>query len=216
MSDEDDTTRASYNRVAAEYAQRFSDELDHKPVERALLDAFAANTAGQICDLGCGPGQAAAYLHARGAEVVGVDLSEAMIEQARRLHPEIRFLRADMRALPFADGSLAGIVALYSLIHLAPAEIPATLLELRRVLRPGGALLVGFHVGDETRHLDEWWGEPVTLDFHFFTIHAMRDWLTEAGFALLDLTQRKPYPDIEAQTRRAYLLASAPHEDVPM
>lgn len=214
MSDEDDTTRVSYNRVAAEYAQRFSDELDHKPVERALLDAFAASTAGQICDLGCGPGQAAAYLHARGAEVVGVDLSEAMIEQARRLHPEIRFLRADMRALPFADGSLAGIVALYSLIHLAPAEIPATLLELRRVLWPGGALLVGFHVGDETRHLDEWWGEPVTLDFHFFTIHAMRDWLTEAGFTLLDLTQREPYPDIEAQTRRAYLLASAPHEDV--
>ncbi len=210
MPDEDDTTRASYNRVAGEYAQRFGDELAHKPLERGLLDAFAANATGLICDLGCGPGQAAAYLHARGAEVVGVDLSEAMIAQARRLHPAIRFMQADMRTLPFADASLAGVVALYSLIHLPPIEIPAALLELRRALRPGGALLVGFHIGDETRHLDEWWGEAVNLDFHFFTTQAMLGWLTAAGFTPRELTQREPYPDIEVQTQRAYMLASAP------
>jgi SAM-dependent methyltransferase len=210
MPDQDDTTRASYNRVAGEYALRFGDELAHKPLERSLLDAFAASVTGLICDLGCGPGQAAAYLHARGAEVVGVDLSEAMVEQAQRLHSAIRFIQADMRALPFADASLAGVVALYSLIHLSPAEMPAALLELRRVLRPDGALLVGFHIGDETRHLDQWWGEAVNLDFHFFTTQAMLDWLTAAGFTLRELTQREPYPDIEVQTQRAYILASAP------
>lgn len=210
MDDQANPTRASYNRVARAYAVRFTDEFDHKPLECKLLSAFVAEMDGLICDLGCGPGQAAAYLHQRGAEVVGVDLSDAMVEQARALHPAMRFMQADMRKLPFADASLAGIVALYSLIHLAPAEIPAALLELRRVLRPGGALLVGFHIGDETRHLDEWWDEPVNLDFHFFAVQAMRDWLTTAGFTIAQVTEREPYPDIEVQTRRAYILAHAP------
>ncbi len=212
MSDQEDATRASYNRVAPQYALHFGDELEHKPLERRLLAAFAASASGLLCDLGCGPGQATAYLRACGAEVVGIDLSDAMIEQARLLHPEMRFVQADMRSLPFADASLAGVVALYSLIHIPPAEIPATLLELRRVLRPDGALLIGFHCGEEVRHVDEWWDEAVNLDFHFFTIQAMRDWLTEAGFAIEAVTERAPYPEVEAQTQRAYILASAPAE----
>jgi SAM-dependent methyltransferase len=210
MSDDDNRTRASYNRVADVYARQFNDELDHKPLERRLLDDVAASATGLLCDLGCGPGHVAAYLHARGAEVVGIDLSDAMVEQARLLHPDVQFVQADMRALPFADGALAGIVALYSLIHLAPTELPAALLELRRVLQPGGSLLIGFHSGEETRHLDEWWGEPVNLDFHFFTTQAMLAWLAEAGFTVDRLIERAPYPDIEAQTQRAYVLASAP------
>lgn len=215
MSDErdrNDPTRVSYNRVAGEYARRMNDELDHKPFERDLLSAFATSAQGLICDLGCGPGHAAAYLRQRGAEVVGVDLSDAMIEQARLLHPEIRFIQADMRRLPFGDASLAGIVALYSLIHLAPAEVPAALLECRRVLWAGGALLVSFHCGAETRHFDEWWGERVDLDFHFFTSQQMSDWLTSAGFTHIRVTEREPYLDVEVQTRRAYMLASAPAE----
>lgn len=209
-SDQSDPTRMSYNRVAGEYARRMNDELDHKPLDRELLDAFGASAHGLICDLGCGPGHAAAYLRQRGADVVGVDLSDAMVEQARLLHPEIRFLQADMRRLPFEDASLAGVVALYSLIHLAPAEIPAALRELRRVLRPGGALLVSFHCGEETRHFDEWWGERVNLDFHFFTPQHMRDWLTSTGFMDIQVTERQPYPEVEVQTQRAYILAYAP------
>ncbi|HZC04055.1 MAG TPA: class I SAM-dependent methyltransferase [Ktedonobacterales bacterium] len=213
MAEQADVTRASYNRVAREYAARFDAELAHKPIERSLLDAFATDTTGLICDLGCGPGHVAAYLHARGAEVVGVDLSDAMVEQARRLHPEIRFVRADMRALPFDDVSLGGIIGFYSLIHINPDEMAATLLELRRVVKPGGALLAGFHVGEETRHLDTWWDQPVNLDFHFFTLDAMRAWLTAAGWELQDIMAREPYPEIEVQTQRAYMLACAMRPD---
>jgi len=208
MTDEEDRTRAGYNRVAQEYALRFSDELAHKPLERRLLAEFAATTPGLLCDLGCGPGQAAAYLRACGAEVVGVDLSDAMVAQARLLHPDLRFERADLRRLPFGGAALVGIVALYSLIHLPPAELPAALREARRALRPGGRLLVGFHVGDETRHLDEWWGEAVSLDFHFFTTQAMCAWLAAGGFTVVSLTERAPYPEIEVQTQRAYILAT--------
>jgi ubiquinone/menaquinone biosynthesis C-methylase UbiE len=205
-----DPTRASYDRVAPEYARRFADELDHKPLERQILADFAVSTAGIIADVGCGPGHVARYLHTLGTEVVGIDLSAGMLAEARLLAPDIPFIQADMRALPLADGALGGIVALYSLIHIPSAELPAVLAELRRVLQPGGRLLVSFHRGTETRHLDEWWDEPVDIDFHFFTTHEMADWLAQAGFALDDIIERPPYPDVETQTERAYILARKP------
>lgn len=209
---EQDATRASYNRVAAEYARRMADELAHKPLDRQLLDAFAASVDGLVCDLGCGPGQVAAYVHERGCEVVGVDLSDAMVEQARRLHPGLRFLQADMRRLPFDDGALGGIVAFYSLIHLPPEELSVALRELRRVLRGGGSLLVAIHCGDEVRHFDTLWDEPVNLDFRFFSPQAMCDLLTKAGFTIVNVTEREPYPAVEVETQRAYILASPPLE----
>ncbi len=208
MTHAEDATRDSYNRVAAEYARRLSNELDHKPLERALLDAFMVNASGQICDLGCGPGQIAAYLHGIGRNVIGVDLADEMLAEARLLHPDIPFVQADMRSLPFADESLAGIVAFYSLIHIPRAQIPAVLLELWRVLQPGGEMLVGFHRGQETRHLDDFFDAAVDLDFHFFTSQEMTDWCIAAGFTILDVTERDPYPEVEVQTERAYIRAS--------
>ena len=100
MADEDagahawqDDVRASYDRVAAEYAERIAGELDGKPFDRALLDRFAAlvRPLGPACDLGCGPGHVAAYLHDRGLDVFGIDLSPAMVDEARRLNPGLRF-----------------------------------------------------------------------------------------------------------------------------
>src|SRR5438034_5027380 len=60
--------QSSYDRIAEEYANRISGELDHKPLDRMLLDEFAARFkgAGRVCDLGCGPGHVARYLHDRG------------------------------------------------------------------------------------------------------------------------------------------------------
>jgi len=208
MSASDDPTRVGYNRVAAEYARRFVDELDHKPLERQLLDGFMPGATGRICDLGCGPGQVAAYLHAQGRAVIGVDLADQMVEAARQLHPDIPFIQADMRHLPFDDASLAGIVAFYCLIHIPHAEIPTVLAGLHRVLQPNGEILIGFHVGQEIRHSDEWLGETVSLDFRFFTVPEMTDWLTHANFTILACTERGPYPEIEVQTERAYIRAS--------
>jgi ubiquinone/menaquinone biosynthesis C-methylase UbiE len=209
MNDEN-ATRASYDRVAAEYARRINDELEDKPLERKLLAEFTAGTPGHIADVGCGPGHVAAYLQEQGAEVVGLDLSPAMVVQARALHPDVEFEVGDMRALPLEDGLLGGIVALYSLIHIPRAEVVAVLREFRRVLRPGGRLLVGFHIGEEIRHFEDWWGEPVNLDFIFFTTAEMATYLDEAGFSLEETIEREPYPEVEVATRRAYLLAQAP------
>ena len=115
-----------------------------------------------------------------------------------------------MRNLAFDNETVAGIAAFYSIIHIPRDEIPAVLLEQRRLLRPGGLLLLAFHVGDRVEHVDEFLGEAVSLDFVFFTRAEMEDHLDTAGFELIWSRQRRPYPDVEAQTERAYLLSRRP------
>ncbi|HJY25727.1 MAG TPA: class I SAM-dependent methyltransferase, partial [Actinomycetes bacterium] len=84
-----DATRAGYDAVAEPYASRFRDELRHKPVDRALLSAFAEQVRRErpVADIGCGPGQVTRFLHESGLDVVGMDLSPRMVEVARRDNP---------------------------------------------------------------------------------------------------------------------------------
>jgi len=212
----DDRTRRdhrnSYDLVADEYVRRIFDELKHKPLDRQLLDRFAASVrdVGTACDMGCGPGHVARYLHQQGVRVCGVDLSPAMVERARRLTPGVEFREGDMMALDAADETWAGIVAFYSIIHIPRADMARTLDELRRVLLPGGTLLLAFHIGDDTVHLDEWWGQDVSVDFFFFRSDEMGGYLRAAGFEVEDIIEREPYPDIEHQSRRTYIFARRP------
>lgn len=214
MSVDAATTRASYDGVADEYAAHFGDEMARKPFDRRLLDWLSEKVDGRgpICDLGCGPGQIARYLHSRGAPACGIDLSPAMVAYARRLNPSIPFQVGNMLALSeVAEEAFGGIAAFYSLIHIPRPQIGQVLCELRRVLRPGGVLLLAFHLGEHTVHLEEWWGRPVNLDFNFLLTSDIRAELATAGFDLEEAIERDPYPEsVEHQSRRAYLFARKP------
>src|SRR5438046_1793005 len=113
ISENANSIQDSYDRLADEFARRFIDEYDDRPFDREILDAFAESVAGKgrVCDLGCGPGQLARYLHQRGVDAFGVDLSAMMVEEARRANPGIEFEQGDMRDLNIPSNSLAGIAA---------------------------------------------------------------------------------------------------------
>jgi SAM-dependent methyltransferase len=205
--------QADYDPVAEDYAREFRDEMSKKPFDRKMLDWLAekVNGLGTICDLGCGVGQVAAYLHGRGASVCGIDLSTEMIKQARRLNPDVAFRQGNMLELTgVADDSFGAIAAFYSIIHIPRPSLVDALREMKRVLCPGGRLLLTFHIGQKDIHLDEWWDKPVSLDFYFFETEAMKGCLTQAGFELEEVIERDPYPDVEVQTRRAYIFARKP------
>ena len=203
---------SSYDALSGEYADRFFHELGDKPMDRRLLDRLIeyVDGLGPICDLGCGPGQVARYLKDHGAEVFGLDLSPGMTIVAHTLNPDIRFRQGNMMDLEDGECSWGGIAAFYSIIHIPRARVVEALVELKRVLRPGGTLLLAFHIGTETKHFDELWGEKVDMDFLFFTVEEMRDWIEAAGFEHLDTVERQPYPDVEYQSRRAYIFAGKP------
>lgn len=192
--------RLAYDAVAADYADLLRDELGSHPVDRAVLAAFADQVhdhhdrgdAGLVADVGCGPGRVAAHLDALGLDVVGIDLSPAMVARAGRDHPHLRVVLGSIDALPFDAGALAGAVAWCSIIHAPPAHRPRIFHELRRVLRPGGHLLVAFQVGDEHVHLDHAYGHDVALDVWRLDPDVVTAELVAAGFEPTDRTSREP------------------------
>ena len=206
--------QSGYDAIADEYTRRIYDELRHKPRDRELLDRFAESVRdrGMACDLGCGPGQVARYLQGRGIQVCGVDLSEGMLQRARQLNPGIEFFPGDMRALPFPENTWAGIAAFYAVVNLAKPEVALAVREMWRVLQPEGQLLLSFHLGEDVAQVEEdVWGCGVSLEFTFFRARTVLAYMREVGFEIDEVIERDPYaPDIEYQSRRAYIFAHKP------
>jgi ubiquinone/menaquinone biosynthesis C-methylase UbiE len=208
----DDTIRSiqeSYDRLADEYARRLFNELQDKPLDRQLLIRFVAEAPpGDLCDMGCGPGQVARYLRDAGATVFGIDLSPQMLRQARKLNPDISFREGNMLALDLNDGSLAGIAAFYAIVNIPQSSLQFVFREMERVLKPGGLLLLAFHTGDQVLHEAELWGQPIAMDFFLFPISSIRHCVETAGLTIEEIIEREPYsPEVEYQSQRAYIFA---------
>lgn len=162
-----------------------------------------------MVDVGCGPGTVAGHLaHRLGVPARGIDLSPAMVERARLAHPGVAFDVGEMGDLDVADGSVAGVVAWYSLIHVPADRRERVLREFARVLRPGGRVLLAFQVGEDTLHLDEAFGNPVSLDFHRLRPVDVVALLERAGFEETARLVRAPDPaSVAAQIPQGFVLA---------
>jgi SAM-dependent methyltransferase len=200
--------------VAADYAERFRDELAGQPLDRAMLGAFAdlvlADGAGSVADVGCGTGRVTAHLHELGLSVFGIDLSPRMLAMARRNHPHLRFAEGSMLALDLPDGRLGGVLAYYSIIHIPDDRLPAVFAEFHRVLSPGGHLLLVFQVGDEVLHLTEAFGHAISVDFRRRRPERVAELLSRAGLVPRARLVREPEAGVE-KTPQAYLLARKDH-----
>lgn len=206
------STRAAYDVVAA-HADQFDGDLASRPLDRAMLAAFAelvrTTNAGPVADVGCGTGQVTAHLHALGLDVFGVDLSPGMVEVARRAHPGLRFDVGSMTELDLPDGTLGGIVARYSLIHIPPERQPAVLAEFHRVLAPGGHLLLAFQTGDERLHRTEAFGQPISLDAYRLPPDRTATLVERAGLVVHARLVREPNRPAE-KVPQACLMARRP------
>jgi SAM-dependent methyltransferase len=141
--------------VSEWFEQWFGDEYlrayahrDDEDAERlvGLLDALGLAAAGQqVLDLGCGPGRHTSVLARRGARVVGLDLSRALLRAAREAGAE-RLVRGDMRDLPFRDAAFDAVLNLFTSFgyFTEDAEHEAVLREVARVLRRGGSFVLDF------------------------------------------------------------------------
>ncbi|HEX8867746.1 MAG TPA: class I SAM-dependent methyltransferase [Lentzea sp.] len=183
MSDWLTDTRDSYDTVAVSYAEYTRGLLDSLPYVRAALRLFAEQVNGPVLDVGCGPGEVTAVLRDLGMDVAGIDLSPAMIELARRNHPGIRFEVGSMTE-PLGT-SAAGILAWWSLIHIPDGDVPTVFAHFRDALEPDGLLMVGFHVGDETRLKTQGYGgHPMRVHVHLRPPERVVEWLKAAGFTV--------------------------------
>ena len=118
----------AYDMLLGRVTERFAEPL---------LDAVEAGHGTRLLDLATGPGYVAGRAVERGAEAVGLDRSDAMLEFAREHVPGAEFVRGDVTAIPFEDESFDAVTAAFLLLHLGEPEQAGA--EAARVLEPGGA-----------------------------------------------------------------------------
>jgi uncharacterized protein len=205
----DAQVRSSYDAVAPAYADHLVDELRGLPFETWLLDRVLAHAVGQpVVEVGSGPGHVTAYLADGGADATGIDLSPAMVIEARRRFPGRSFEVGDLRLLsrPATSFGWAAVLGWYSLIHLAASELPDAVAALVRPLAPGGWLVLGMHAGAEVRHLDEWFGHEVDLDFVLHEPAFVVGVVEAAGLADIEWYLRGPVTARGETTQRLYVV----------
>jgi SAM-dependent methyltransferase len=209
----DAAVRSSYDAVATAYADHLVDELLGLPFETWLLDRVLAHAAGQpVVEVGSGPGHVTAYLADGGADATGIDLSLAMVTEARRRFPGPTYEVGDLRRLsrPAASPGWAAVLGWYSLIHLAASEVADAVAALVRPLAPGGWLVLGLHAGAEVRHLDEWFGQQVDLDFVLHEPAFVVGVVESAGLVDVEWYLRGPVTARGETTQRLYVIGRKP------
>jgi uncharacterized protein YceH (UPF0502 family) len=203
----------SYDAVATAYADHLVDELRGLAFETWLLDRVLAHADGKpVVEVGSGPGHVTAYLADGGADATGIDLSPSMVSEARRRFPGRSFEVGDLRRLgrPVSSSGWAAVLGWYSLIHLAASELPQAVAALVRPLAPGGWLVLGMHAGSEVRHLDEWFGHEVDLDFVLHEPASVVGVVETAGLVDLEWYLRGPVTARGETTQRLYIIGRKP------
>jgi SAM-dependent methyltransferase len=203
-----DDVRDSYDLMAERYTEAALGDIDRDIPDRAWLAEFAqlaALCAGPVADLGCGPGYVTNHLSELGLTALGYDLSPALIFEAQRAFPELKFEVADLTALDIASSSLAGIVARYSLIHMPPIELASAFAEFARLLNPGAPVLVSFFAANSAQRHGSPFDHAVVTAFELFPATIASE-LENAGFTDIKVGSRGPLRG-ERQLDHATILA---------
>lgn len=207
MTDARRIVESGYDSSAARYLE-WSARITGDPRPRFLAELTGRLEDGAaVLDLGCGAGVPATALLAERHDVLGVDVSSAQLELARRNVPGARFEKGDMTGVSFPDGSFDAVTAFYSVLHVPREEQGGLFTRIARWLRPGGWFLAALGCSEANGVEDDWLGTPM-----FFSSHAPaenRRLLTAAGFTLVldeTVTMREP----EGPATFHWVLATGP------
>lgn len=200
-----------YDDFAENYSAENESSLLNAYYERPAMIGLAGDVTGhRVLDAGCGSGPLSAALSAKGAIMTGFDSSPAMLELARqRLGATADLYVADLsKPLPFADDSFDDVVSSLVLHYLEDWSAP--LAELRRVLKPGGRLILSVNhptVSVVTQPTEDYFairqysedyefdGEPAVLTFWHRPLHEMISAFTSAGYRVATVSEPEPSPD---------------------
>ncbi|SIT78777.1 class I SAM-dependent methyltransferase [Microbacterium sp. RU33B] len=203
----------AYSARAAEYVDKLGSIAAMHSSDVALITSWAAHVDGPILDAGCGPGHWTAWLSDHGNDVRGIDQVPEFVKYARESYPGVSFTLGRFDTLPDASGTVGGILAWYSLIHHEPSAVRASLDEFARILRPGGALLMGFFIGPVIEPFDH-----TVATAYRWPSDALSGELRAAGFEVIETHTRtgqnpKPRPHGAIIAQRAQL--DSGHPDRP-
>ncbi|ALM52920.1 malonyl-ACP O-methyltransferase BioC [Halomonas huangheensis] len=208
LSAEGEDTNNWSRRVAHAFSRAAPHYRRHARAQAVMAESLwphLPNTARRIVDIGCGPGDLTCALadHFPEAQLLGVDLSAAMLDAARQLsqQPRLTWLCADATQLPLANASQDLVVSNLA-IQWCP-DLTATLRELRRVMRPGGRAVINTLAPGTLSEIEHVWRRPGTpsglLQFRDAAQHRLAAQLSGwSDIAIEEFQQRFYYPDLKA------------------
>lgn len=177
--------RARYTQ----FAKAFAYKEDSREWVRPLLQRFSDVVADGrlVLDLGCAGGRKTVELAEAGMRVIGLDLAREALRIAVSARPAHGYIEGDMTHLPFADGSLDGVWASASMLHLPPEVVPVALGEVVRVLKPGGGLYATMQHGAVKGWRPPLPGQAVQADLYYahYQPDEWRSTVEAAGFEVV-------------------------------
>lgn len=201
--DNNKTVFTVYNKIAKAYAEEFSKPSDYLD---EFLELLPKN--GKILDVGCGVGVDSAYAQINGFKVVGVDMSEKMLEIAGSNNSNVDFRLEDIRSVEFGEGEFDGIIASCSLIHVPKEEVPKTLKRLSSFLKSGGMIYVGLQAGESKEiFIDEPFKPDEKLFLNIFSFDEIKKLLIDEGFEITHRHERIAEKKEELDFTKLYIIA---------
>jgi ubiquinone/menaquinone biosynthesis C-methylase UbiE len=183
-----DTTKQFYEEHADEFEEKTRDRQKKNWIEK--LHTLVPH-GGTILDLGCAYGRDAKTFVELGYKVIGVDFSEAFIAKARVHVPEATFIVSDIREFSCADASLDAVYASAILLHIPKEDTKVVLRNMHRFLKPNGKLFFFLYVGQGEGLVADERYVGVEKYYAFFTKEEFRNFLVEAGYGVLEATERE-------------------------
>ncbi|MCW4464876.1 class I SAM-dependent methyltransferase [Glutamicibacter sp. MNS18] len=181
----DHHVRMAYGSRAAEYISLLGNQEQMHHQDRRLILGWGEQVAGPVIDAGCGPGHWTELLRQQGLDITGIDIVAEFVASANRRFPETTYRLSSLRSLGVPDGSLAGVLAWYSLIHIHPSDMPLVIAEFARAIKTGGRVLLGFFEGDSPRSFDH-----AVITGFYWPIEEMKRLLEQAGFQVEGIDRR--------------------------
>lgn len=176
-----DEVAQAYDSQAGEVAEMLGSMVFPDDPDRVMIESWADTVYGRILDIGSGTGRWSGYLADLGHSIEGLEPAAQLVEIARRTHPGVPFRLSSIGDLVDSKEQWSGILAWYSLIHLAPDELPDALAILRRVLEDEGTALISFFSGPRLEAVNH----PIATAYRLPMEH-MTCALEQAGFQVTE------------------------------
>ena len=199
-----DTTKMTYDKLATWWGINLNETL---PLQRQFMELRQLVPRGTVLDAGCGTGRDTTNFINHGYDAIGADFSDGMLEEARRRHPTVPFVRMDLRSLTFKENTFDAVWSCGSMHHIPKSSADTVLSGFNRVLKVGGVLFVTVVEGHGERIVKE--GPGHEKSFAYYTEQELKNVIVRNGFEVIDCYVEKfkdgkkySYINIFARSRR--------------
>ncbi len=183
----------AYDRIAEKYVAAYG---ENDLVDCKYLNDFVAFLSGnKVLDMGCGCGESISYLSQFELDLIGIDFSERMLAEARRLYPALKFEKQNILKTSYPDKSFDGVVLTYVINHFNDEGLKLLKQEIDRVLKDNGTVFLSVHVGNDEQYVPDPLDETIEIYYNFLNIDRL-DRLFE-GYKRLKYDSRKSFGEEE-------------------